>query len=375
MASRPTWNDAVEKIAMYARSNCKNRSGVLIIRPGQLSLPHDAKQEAELRCHYFKASRLVKCLIPEEDQDCAENKKKNKRPHFLESVVDEAEANKVAEALLKFEDNGQPKFMSRIEKPRKQQGDNPDYLLLGTGKGEIPGTWTAISKVPAKGERLPEDQDGYYVWICEDDQTMSNWMTGGLVVLFLLVTCFPIWPNILKLILWYISCTALIVIILTVIVRWFLFLFVWIFGYEFWVLPNLFDEERTVVDSFKPLYSFEKTGPGQLWWRVAVALGFAGFVYWAYTQPTEFDAFMMSNRQFVDDLYEGNLLSDTSQLARDNIDNPYKIPTIEDLLSDINTEDAEVAEEPERIENEQFHEEEDDDADVDAMLDSLMDDV
>lgn len=316
MASRPTWNDAVEKIAMYARSNCKNRSGVLIIRPGQLSLPHDAKQEAELRCHYFKASRLVKCLIPEEDQDCAENKKKNKRPHFLESVVDEAEANKVAEALLKFEDNGQPKFMSRIEKPRKQQGDNPDYLLLGTGKGEIPGTWTAISKVPAKGERLPEDQDGYYVWICEDDQTMSNWMTGGLVVLFLLVTCFPIWPNILKLILWYISCTALIVIILTVIVRWFLFLFVWIFGYEFWVLPNLFDEERTVVDSFKPLYSFEKTGPGQLWWRVAVALGFAGFVYWAYTQPTEFDAFMMSNRQFVDDLYEGNLLSDTSQLVR-----------------------------------------------------------
>ena len=138
--------------------------------------------------------------------------------------------------------------------------------VQGTGKGEIPGTWTAISKVPAKGERLPEDQDGYYVWICEDDQTMSNWMTGGLVVLFLLVTCFPIWPNILKLILWYISCTALIVIILTVIVRWFLFLFVWIFGYEFWVLPNLFDEERTVVDSFKPLYSFEKTGPGQLWW-------------------------------------------------------------------------------------------------------------
>jgi hypothetical protein len=64
MASRPTWNDAVEKIAMYARSNCKNRSGVLIIRPGQLSLPHDAKQEAELRCHYFKgAFVLIRLLL------------------------------------------------------------------------------------------------------------------------------------------------------------------------------------------------------------------------------------------------------------------------------------------------------------------------
>lgn len=154
------------------------------------------------------------------------------------------------------------------------------------------------------------------MWIWEGDQTMSNWMTGGLIVLFLLVTCFPIWPNILKLILWYISCTALIVIVLTILIRWFMFLFVWIFGYEFWILPNLFDEERTVVDSFKPVYSFEKTGPGQLWWRIAVAGGFAGFVYWAYTQPTEFDAFMQSNRQFVDDLFEGNLLSDTSQLVR-----------------------------------------------------------
>ena len=145
---------------------------------------------------------------------------------------------------------------------------------------------------------------------------MSKWMTGGLIVLFLLVTCFPIWPNILKLVLWYISCTALIAIVLTIFVRWFLFLFVWVFGYEFWVLPNLFDEERTVVDSFKPLYSFEPTSPGQLWWRIAVAGGFVAFIYWAYTQPTEVDAFMKSNRQFVDDLYEGNLLSDTSQLVR-----------------------------------------------------------
>jgi hypothetical protein len=37
---------------------------VLIIRPGQLSLPHDAKQEAELRCHYFKgAFVLIRLLL------------------------------------------------------------------------------------------------------------------------------------------------------------------------------------------------------------------------------------------------------------------------------------------------------------------------
>lgn len=303
--------------------------------------------------------------------------KKKKRPHFLESIIDEAEANLVAAELLKSEvdgQTGQPRYMSRIEKPQKPTGDNPCYLHLGKGKGDIPGDWTLVPKLPARKKPLSEDKDGYYVWIWEGDQTMSKWMTGGLIVLFLLVTCFPIWPNILKLVLWYISCTALIAIVLTIFVRWFLFLFVWVFGYEFWVLPNLFDEERTVVDSFKPLYSFEPTSPGQLWWRIAVAGGFVAFIYWAYTQPTEFDAFMKSNRQFVDDLYEGNLLSDTSQLARDNIDNPYKIPTIEDLLSDLEQENDKSTE-PERVENVQFHEDVDQDEDVDAILDSFIEDL
>jgi translocation protein SEC62 len=147
---------------------------------------------------------------------------------------------------------------------------------------------------------------------------MSNFMTGGIVTAFLLITCFPIWPQIMKVILWYISCTLLVLIFSLVLIRWFLFLFVWIFGFEFWILPNLFDEERSVMDSFKPAMSFEKTGPGQLWWRMAVLIGFVGSFYWAYTQPTEFDEFLKSNKQFVDDLYDGNLLSDMSQWVKKN---------------------------------------------------------
>lgn len=46
---------------------------------------------------------------------------------------------------------------------------------------------------------------------------------------------------------------------------------------------------------------------------------------------------MKSNRQFVDDLYEGNLLADMSQQAKDDIDK-IKIPTIDDLLSDLDSE-------------------------------------
>ena len=60
--------------------------------------------------------------------------------------------------------------------------------------------------------------------------------------------------------------------------------------------------------------------------------------------------------------------------ARDNIDNPYKIPTIEDLLSDLERENDKSTE-PERVENVQFHEDVDQDEDVDAILDSFIEDL
>ena len=164
---------------------------------------------------------------------------------------------------------------------------------------------------------------------------------------------------------WYIAVTLLVLLFITIIVRWVAFLFVWIFGYEFWILPNLFDESLDFLESFQPLMSFEATGSGQLWWRAAVLVGFASIFYWAYTQPTDFDDFIQSNKEFVNDLYEGNLLSDISQKAREDMDK-LNIPTIEDLLSDL---------EEERVENENFLEEEDpmeQEADVDEMLDSLF---
>jgi hypothetical protein len=59
--------------------------------------------------------------------------------------------------------------------------------------------------------------------------------------------------------------------------------------------------------------------------------------------------------------------------SKDHMDNPYKIPSIEDLLADadLGNKGAPPVEEA-RMENANFHEEEDEDANVDAMLDSLF---
>jgi translocation protein SEC62 len=114
-------------------------------------------------------------------------------------------------------------------------------------------------------------------------------------------------------------------------------------GYEFWFLPNLFDEQLGFCESFIPVYSVEPTKEGQLMYRIGVFVAFFSFCYWAVTQPSEFDGFVKGQGDFIKDLYAGTLLSDMSQKDKEGIDKP-KMPTLADLLKKLDSEDEEEKE-------------------------------
>ncbi len=194
---------------------------------------------------------------------------------------------------------------------------------------------------------------------------MSHLMTTGLIIGFLLCVCFPIWPTFLKVFVWYLSVTLLLFIFFLITSRAFLFLVVWILGWECWFLPNLFDETLSFVDSFKPVISIEKTKPGQLPYRIGVAVAFFGFCYWAITQPSEFDGFVAGQKDFLKDLYSGNILSDKSQAEKDSIDKP-KVQSLDDLLKSLDED------EPRENVDQKLDSLEDEDK-LDSLLDSLMD--
>lgn len=221
------------------------------------------------------------------------------------------------------------------------------------------------SEKVAKGElevaRVRDfDESAYFTWIYEGDMTNKNLMTTGLIIGFLCCTCFPIWPNFLKVFVWYMSVSLLIFIFFLVTLRALVFLFVWIIGYEMWVLPNLFDESLGFCESFVPVISCEKTKDGQLMYRVGVFVAFFSFCYWAVTQPSDFDGFVKGQGDFIKDLYAGTLLSDISQKDKENIDKP-KMPSLEDLLKKLDSED---------VEEKELSEEEE----AEALLNSLVED-
>lgn len=208
------------------------------------------------------------------------------------------------------------------------------------------------------------DEAGYFTWVYEGDKTMSHLMTTVLIVGFIACVCFPIWPVFLRVFVWYMSVTFLLFTFFLITFRALAFLFIWVAGYEFWFLPNLFDESLGFVESFIPLYSFEPTKPGQLYYRLGVGVAFVSFCWWAVTQPSEFDGFVQAQGDFLKDLYAGTLLSDVSQADKENIDKP-RMQSLEDLLKSLEVEEDES-------EKDFLGDDLDEEGKLDSMLDNLV---
>mmetsp|Transcript_18816 Transcript_18816/g.27911 ORF Transcript_18816/g.27911 Transcript_18816/m.27911 type:complete len:321 (-) Transcript_18816:50-1012(-) len=255
------------------------------------------------RVYYIKGEKLVNFMV--------EPKKGTKWPKELPRFSSRPEAITVCKELCNIQ------YIHRSEK---------------VAKGEL-----EVARV------RDFDESAYFTWIYEGDMTNKNLMTTALIIGFLCCTCFPIWPNFLKVFVWYMSVSLLIFIFFLVTLRALVFLFVWIIGYEMWFLPNLFDESLGFCESFVPVISCEKTKDGQLMYRVGVFVAFFSFCYWAVTQPSEFDGFVKGQGDFIKDLYAGTLLSDMSQKDKENIDKP-KMPSLEDLLKKLDSEDEEEKE-------------------------------
>jgi hypothetical protein len=185
------------------------------------------------------------------------------------------------------------------------------------------------------------EENGYYTWMYSGNMVWSNIATAFVIAVVIICTLMPIWPVAAKKVLWYCSVTFLIVIFVLLMMRALSFLFMWFLGYEFWVFPRLFDETLSFQDSFVPVYSLEKGSPGQGLYRLGALALLGGFVYWACTQPTEFDGFVKAQKDFIDDLYSGNLLSDVAHQPAAHLDRNKRVPSLEDLLKAMEADEKE----------------------------------
>ena len=100
------------------------------------------------------------------------------------------------------------------------------------------------------------------------------------VVAILFVVLFPIWPYELKYYVWYTSLILLVFSVGLLVVRLLLYSILSLFGYSFWLFPNLLTES-SFIESWKPLHSFERWEKSTF--TIVLRLVILGvFVYYGY---------------------------------------------------------------------------------------------
>jgi translocation protein SEC62 len=102
--------------------------------------------------------------------------------------------------------------------------------------------------------------DGYYMWIWEGSQFRVYIGAVLLVATILAGVLFPLWPNFLRLGVWYLSVAVLCLVGVffgIAIIRLILYIITLpILPRGFWLFPNLF-EDVGIIESFIPLYGFD----------------------------------------------------------------------------------------------------------------------
>jgi len=200
---------------------------------------------------------------------------------------------------------------------------------------------SALSVVRPDKNQFTLESGTRYTWMYQGKKGFSNFLTGALIVAFLACTCFPIWPKEAKVGVWYCSVTFLIIFFIISVIRALVFVIAWLFGWDFWILPRMFDDNLGFFESFVPLYSLSKDENESPTLRVFTVCVFVAFTGWIYTQPTDFDGFLMAGRSFTEDLYEGKLLPDREAEAKQREEEALaKIPKIADLLKEDDEEGA-----------------------------------
>ncbi|KAI9486767.1 MAG: translocation protein Sec62-domain-containing protein [Benjaminiella poitrasii] len=178
------------------------------------------------RFEYFKGKRGIDAILKEDYTKVVKAEK---------ALTSREEGSKVLNDLGKFG------FILRVDR-----GDS----IGGKGSPRI------LQPNPVQEFK----EDGYYMWIWEGSKVKLYMGAVGLVAVILAGVLFPLWPNFLRLGVWYLSVGVLCLIGLffaIALIRLLLYIITYpVLPRGFWLFPNLF-EDCGIIESFIPLYGFD----------------------------------------------------------------------------------------------------------------------
>lgn len=90
-----------------------------------------------------------------------------------------------------------------------------------------------------------------------DPAEPKTWLFPAILIGVIAVVLFPLWPYMLKYVVFMISLVLVTTILSIIVLRLVAYLFGAMFGISFWILPNFF-ADCTIMESFVPIYESKK---------------------------------------------------------------------------------------------------------------------
>ncbi|OMJ85447.1 hypothetical protein SteCoe_13205 [Stentor coeruleus] len=197
------------------------------------------------------------------------------------------------------------KIIKKVD-PEYRKGDSRNPILLK----------------PSRSYKF--DKDGCYIWNPKVQQV--KWQ--GLFLVFLVLgiiaaCCFPIWPMSAKLGVWYVSVFLLCIILGTTVIRYIVFILFFIFGYDFWIIPNMYDDKAGFWETFSPLWFFRKRDDSKFAISIRVIVFFIvlSISVYTYTHPEVIEAIQELSVGGVKEIItwgEDKIMSNSTQISGPN---------------------------------------------------------
>lgn len=157
--------------------------------------------------------------------------------------------------------------------------------------------------VPSREQKFKDK--GFYSWMVpKPSGKLAFYLVIGIIIAITFML-FNLWPLWLKIGIWYFSFYTLMFLLGLILIRLTIWLFLFHFGLDLWIFPNLFADNLGPIESFFPLYSFEKRQDDSkmLGLRVLSAISLVILVYMLSREPENLESLSSFTNDSMNDIF------------------------------------------------------------------------
>jgi len=149
---------------------------------------------------------------------------------------------------------------------------------------------------------------GFYIFLLEESSVKTSLWLIFMVFLAFFFLLFRVWPEWLRLGVWYVSWYLLVFLIATAIVRVIVWFLVWHIGIDFWIFPNYFIDSDNPLDTFLPVFSLNTREDMTDFRMIILRLGSAAAIFYGASEflkdPSNLEEILTGGDELMSEMYD-----------------------------------------------------------------------